>query len=179
MMSNQAQPTPGESITQAAKSIFAELHQAILSQEKGVLSRDVDAVHDMRVASRRLRVALSNFAICCEPSERRRMRVLLGKLADALGGVRDLDVLASVLKKYQTAIEPNERKYIASLIRRLRARRLRRYRRLEAFLQSKDYTIFKLEFLSALQLERGANHPTKHQETDGQSTQSEEGLAGR
>lgn len=176
-MSDQAQPTPGESISQVAQSIFAELHQAILSQEKGVLNRDVDAVHDMRVASRRLRVALSNFAVCCEPSERRRMRALQGKLADALGGVRDLDVLVSVLKKYQTTIDPNERKYIATLIRRLRARRLRRYRRLEAFLQSEDYIIFKREFLSVLQLERGANHPTKYQETDGQSAQSEESLA--
>lgn len=178
MMSDQNQPTSEESITQVAKSIFAELHQAILSQEKGVLSRDVDAVHNMRVASRRLRVALSNFSVCSEPSERRRMRALLGELADALGGVRDLDVLVAALKKYQTTIEPNERKYIAALIRRLQARRLYRYRRLEAFLQSADYIIFKREFLSVLKLEHGENHPTKHQETDGQSSQSEENLAG-
>jgi CHAD domain-containing protein len=169
MMSDQTQPTPGESISQVAQSIFAELHQAILSQEKGVLGRDADAVHDMRVASRRLRVALSNFAVCCEPSERRRMRALLGKLAEALGGVRDLDVLVSALKKYQTTIESNERKYIAALIRRLRARRLRRCRQLETFLHSEDYIIFKREFLSALQLDRAANHRSEKQETDGQS----------
>lgn len=168
-MSDQAQPTPEESITQVAKRIFAELHQAILSQEKGVLNRDADAVHDMRVASRRLRVALSNFAACCEPSARRRMRALLGELADALGGVRDLDVLVFALKKYQTSIESGQRKYIAALIRRLRARRLCRCRCLETFLQSEDYIIFKHEFLSVLQLGRGAGHPSEHQEPNGQS----------
>jgi len=177
IMSDQTQPIPGKTITQVAQRIFAELHQAILSHEGGVLSMDVDAVHDMRVASRRLRVALSNFAACCESSERRRMRTLLGKLADALGGVRDLDVLVSALKKYQTAIEPNERKYIESLIRRLRARRRYRCRRLETFLQSEDYLIFKREFLSVLKLDHAA-HSTEHQETDGQSAQSKETLAG-
>src|ERR1051326_7444370 len=111
MKSDQAQPTPGESITQVAKRILAESHQAILSHEEGILNRDAEAVHDMRVASRRLRVALSNFAVCCEPRERRRMAALLGKLADALGRVRDLDVLVSALKKYQASIEPHEQKY--------------------------------------------------------------------
>src|ERR1041385_2673603 len=120
-MSNQARPKPGKIITQTAKSLFAELHQAILSHEEGALSRDEDAVHDMRVASRRLRVALSNFAVCCKSSDRRRMQKLVGKLADALGGVRDLDVLVSALKKYQTTIAPSEQKYIEALIRRLRA----------------------------------------------------------
>ncbi len=143
-MSNQAQPTPGESITQAAKRIFAELHQAILSQEKEVLSRDVDAVHDMRVASRRLRVALGNFAVCCEPSERRRMRALLGKLADALGGVRDLDVLVSALKKYQTAHRAERTEIHRGSDPPLAARRLYRYRRLEAFLAKRG-----LQYLQA------------------------------
>ena len=179
MKNHRVQPTPGESITQVAKRIFAELYQAVLSQEAGVLDRDVEAVHDMRVASRRLRVALSNFMVCCEPDERRRMRALLGKLADALGSVRDLDVLVAALKRSQTSIAPDEQKYMAALIRRLRARRLRRCRRLESFLQSEDYAGFKREFLAVIQLDRGADYRAEHEETDGQSAQSEESLARR
>lgn len=174
MTQPQIQFTPLTSIAQVASQIFAALHQAILAQEAGVLDRDVEAVHDMRVAVRRLRVALSNFAACCEPSGRRRMRSLLNQLADALGNARDLDVLIEDVKKYQTRIEINERPQIAALIRRLQARRLRRYHRLVAFLQSEDYLEFKLEFLSAIKLAHEPADTTAHQETDGQSTQSQE-----
>jgi CHAD domain-containing protein len=179
MTNHQIQPTLETPVTEVARHIFAELYQAVISEQEGVLRRDVEAVHDMRVASRRLRVALSNFAACCQGDERRRMRRSLGHLADALGSVRDLDVLVAALKKYQAGLEPDEQKHIAALIRRLRARRLRRCRRLEAFLQSEDYATFKREFLSVLQINRGAEHLTEHQETYGQSFQSEETVAAR
>jgi CHAD domain-containing protein len=148
---NHFRPAPAETLEQIAKRVFAELYQAILAQEEGVRARDAEAVHQMRVASRRLRVALSNFAACCEPNERRRMRAILGQLADALGGVRDLDVLIEALKQYQTSLPSNEQKNIAALIRRLQARRRRRRHQLDIFLGSEDYAHFKRDFLSPRQ----------------------------
>lgn len=54
---------------------------------------DVEGVHDMRVASRRLRSALRDFAPYLRRSKRLdEARAELKRLADALGTVRDLDV---------------------------------------------------------------------------------------
>ena len=139
-----------ESLAELAQKIFAELYQAIISQEEGVWKHEVEAVHQMRVATRRLRVALSNFAVCCEPGLRRSMRALLGELARLLCGVRDFDVMVATLHEYKSCLPASEQKYLSALIRRLRARRLRRRRALEAFLLQEDYARFKREFLSAL-----------------------------
>lgn len=53
--------------------------------------KDVEAVHDMRVASRRLRAALALFEPCL-PSQARACRKKVGSLTGALGRARDLDV---------------------------------------------------------------------------------------
>jgi CHAD domain-containing protein len=150
IMVDQGPYTPPDSLAHLARGVFAELHHAIITQEEGVLSLDVEAVHDMRVACRRMRVALSNFAVCCDPEGRRRMRALLNKLADALGEVRDLDVLLAALKKYKKSLPPGERRHLADLIGRLRARRLRRCRRLKEFLRGADYAAIKRDFLPTL-----------------------------
>jgi CHAD domain-containing protein len=71
-------------------------------------SGDADALHDMRVALRRLRSLLQNFegeknAPIFTPALRkefREQRAELGKLGDALGAVRDHDVLDDYLKTY-------------------------------------------------------------------------------
>jgi CHAD domain-containing protein len=68
---------------------------AVRTTEAGTRTGDVDAVHDMRVATRRLRSALRTF----RPVLRRwqPVRDELKWLATALGGVRDRDVMAARL----------------------------------------------------------------------------------
>ncbi len=69
---------------------------------------DADALHDMRVAIRRLRSLLQNFEGDKKApilngklrNEFREQRAELGKLGDALGFVRDHDVLDEYLKTY-------------------------------------------------------------------------------
>src|SRR5262245_48082602 len=92
---------PG-SVEQLARQIFTDFHQTIIFHESGSLAGDVESVHDMRVAVRRLRVALSNFAVCAPKEVRKRLRSILENLADALGGVRDLDVMIATMKTSQT-----------------------------------------------------------------------------
>src|SRR5262249_39368908 len=84
---------PPESIEKLAERIFTDLHQTIISHESGSVDGGVGSVHDMRVTVRRLRVALNNFAVCVPKEDRKRLLLRLGNLADALGGVRDLDVM--------------------------------------------------------------------------------------
>lgn len=69
---------------------------------------DADALHDMRVAIRRLRSALQNFegmpeVVLVSPvvrNEMKKQRRRAGELGDALGAVRDYDVLDDYLKDY-------------------------------------------------------------------------------
>jgi len=137
-----------ESIEQLTKRIFTELHQAILLHESGSLDGDVEAIHDMRVAVRRLRVALSNFAACVPKQVRKRLRLRSENLALALGNVRDLDVMIAVMKASLPTRSEEEKVAISALIRRLRARRRFRLRALKNYLRGEQYAAFKHKFLS-------------------------------
>ncbi|HVF28118.1 MAG TPA: CHAD domain-containing protein [Pyrinomonadaceae bacterium] len=61
---------------------------------------NIEGVHDMRVASRRLRSAMKDFELFLRgKSGLRGMRAEVRKVADALGGVRDQDVAIAALEK--------------------------------------------------------------------------------
>jgi CHAD domain-containing protein len=63
---------------------------------------DIEGVHDMRVASRRLRGALRDFAPYVRKRRLSDVNDELKKIADALGGVRDEDVAMLALEKLAT-----------------------------------------------------------------------------
>lgn len=132
-----------------ARKLFGELQQAIIQYELQAKSGDVEAVHDMRVGIRRMRVMLSNFAVCIPKKDRQRLRLSVKKMADALGGVRDLDVMIESLKASQKSQTSEVRSAIANFIRQLRAKRRSRLKRLAAYLNSEEYAAFKREFLPA------------------------------
>lgn len=91
-----------------ASKLFGYLWGVAWSHAAGTLAGDADALHDMRVAIRRLRSALQNFegpkdAPLLGPRLRGELaaqRRKLSKLGDALGAVRDRDVLDDYLKDY-------------------------------------------------------------------------------
>ena len=135
-----------ESVEQLAKRIFTDLHRAITSHETGSLDGNVESVHDMRVAVRRFRVALTNFAVCMRKEDRKRLQSKLENLADALGGVRDMDVMIAAMKTSMLKRSSQEKTAVAGLIQRLRARRRKRLKTLMDYLRGKEYADFKHEF---------------------------------
>jgi CHAD domain-containing protein len=139
------EPRRQESVEQLARQVFTDLHQTIVSHESGSFAGDVDSVHDMRVAVRRLRVALSNFAVCVPKEDRKRLRLRLENLADALGGVRDMDVMIAALKTSLTPRPDQEKSAVSALIGRLRTRRRSRLRGLMKYLGGEEYMGFKSE----------------------------------
>jgi triphosphatase len=145
MVTNEASPQ-AETAARVARRLFRELQQAILQHEAGAVAGDVEAVHDMRVGIRRLRVALGNFAVCLPKENRRRLRASLEHLANALGGARDLDVMIDALNSKQANKTEDERAAIRAFMRRLHARRRRRHGQLVSYLQSEEYASFKREF---------------------------------
>jgi CHAD domain-containing protein len=131
---------------QFAAGVIAELYQLIIAQEQGAISGDVEAIHDMRVAIRRLRVALSNFASTLSREDRRRLQSRLKRLAEPLGEVRDFDVMIEALESSRT-VNPGENA-IKSVIGRLRERRRRRLRKLVGYLRDEEFADFKRDFSS-------------------------------
>jgi CHAD domain-containing protein len=169
MLMRETPPGEAESITQFAGKVFIELHQAIITQEHGALAGDAEAVHDMRVAIRRMRVALSNFSVCFFREDLDKVRLNLEHLADALGGVRDLDVMMTAMELTRKTRPATDHQAIKSFIRRLQSRRRRRLRRLLEYLRGKEYAGFKHQLSFVEQKEEAQNNQISAQEKHGQA----------
>lgn len=79
---------------------------------------DIEFLHDMRVGSRRLRASLSVFGKVFTRDEFRELDKEAGRITDALGVVRDLDVQLETFRKLQAGLPENEAYGIGRLILR-------------------------------------------------------------
>src|SRR3954466_10783930 len=79
---------------EAAAATVAVRAEELFENAEGVLdTSDIERVHDMRVATRRLRAVLEIYAPCFPKAEYRPLLKEVKALADALGARRDPDVL--------------------------------------------------------------------------------------
>ncbi len=83
------------------------------------LGADPEELHQVRVATRRLRAVLRAAAPLLDPAWTESLRAELAWLGGALGPVRDLDVLLERLRAEIVDLEPSERRAAESLLRRL------------------------------------------------------------
>ncbi|MGW4947214.1 CYTH and CHAD domain-containing protein [Actinoplanes sp. NPDC004185] len=74
-----------------------EQREAVEEQDQGVRAGDPEAVHKMRVATRRLRSTLKTFKVSFDPQRAASLSDELKWLADCLGDVRDGQVLEGKL----------------------------------------------------------------------------------
>jgi CHAD domain-containing protein len=123
----QARPIPGfaesRSFREAAARVVEVRTEEVFEHAEHVLDvTDIERVHDMRVATRRLRAALEIFAICFQPAEHKRALSEVKALADALGGRRDPDVAIAGFERVRDALTPAERAGVNHLIDELRGR---------------------------------------------------------
>ncbi len=142
-------PSETESTASFARKLVLELQQAILHYEPQAISGDVEAVHDMRVGLRRLRVAIKNFAACFSEEDRQQWRNRMEHLADALGSVRDLDVMVAALMSQQAsrpAQPAEEQAAFTAFLGRLQTRRRRKLRELRVYFRGEEYAEFKQQF---------------------------------
>jgi CHAD domain-containing protein len=85
---------------------------------------DIERVHDMRVASRRLRAAIEVFWPCFPKAGAKAVLAEVKGLADALGERRDRDVAVATLGSFGAVMPHPDRRGIASLTEELEAERL-------------------------------------------------------
>jgi CHAD domain-containing protein len=115
---------PQATFREAARCTVAVRGPELLEFRAGtLLGADIEELHSMRVASRRLRAALEVYADCFPPAKHRRLLRLVKDTADALSEARDLDVMIDFLAGHAAEVGVEDQPGIESLISLLRDRR--------------------------------------------------------
>ncbi|HEY5487681.1 MAG TPA: CHAD domain-containing protein [Candidatus Limnocylindrales bacterium] len=109
---------------EAACKVLRFNFDRLLKWEAAVRSdSDIEALHDMRVATRRMRAAWRMFDDSFRASRTRKLRRRLEKVADGLGAVRDLDVLIDGLETYRSGLDADDWPGLAPLLSSWRRQR--------------------------------------------------------
>jgi inorganic triphosphatase YgiF len=133
-----------ELFAQAGRRMILDRTEKMLDWCDEVLKHeDIEAVHKMRVASRRLRATLDAFESCSDPAVFKKLYKKIKKAADNLGAARDTDVMLQHLHVRSEQLEDEERPGLQWLISRLKDYRQERQRVLERFLRSLDEDALK------------------------------------
>lgn len=115
---------PETEFRKAAERVLSERLDALVAHEAGAREgADPEELHDMRVASRRLRASLEAFGVCYRGKEFRHVAKQTKELTSALGGVRERDVLLERLESYAASVPADEAPALAHLIARVQAER--------------------------------------------------------
>ena len=126
------QPTYQDAMRTLIGSRWEDVWKAVPRAAEGV---DIEGVHDVRVASRRLRAAMDVAAPAFPASWYKPLHKLAKEITSELGEVRDRDVMLEYLTAEREAAPPNERPGIDRLIARIDRERIAARAEMEAFLQ--------------------------------------------
>ena len=113
---------PDAEFREAAAQAVEVRAREVFDLAQGVLDTgDIERVHDMRVATRRLRAVMEIFAACFPKKEHRALLREVKRLADTLGERRDPDVMIAALETIAASLSAEDRPGIESLEDALRA----------------------------------------------------------
>lgn len=131
--------TPDATFREAAASAVEVRAEEVFSfRDRALDTGDIEGVHDMRVATRRLRAAMEIFAVCFPPRQHRRALKEVKRLADVLGERRDPDVMIDGLEGIATKLAAGDRAGIRHLEETLREQQAGANERLAALLDEID-----------------------------------------
>ena len=131
---------PTDPMAEAGRLIFAQQIRRMRSHEAGSRTgEDIESVHQMRVAIRRMRSLFNLIGAHYRPKTTARIERGLRQTARALGAIRDLDVLILDLQDYQETLPLDDQAVLAQVISILDERRSASRVRLNQLLDSKRY----------------------------------------
>jgi CHAD domain-containing protein len=146
---------PEIAMREAAARTIAVRTQEVFEHASGVLdTSDIERVHDMRVATRRLRAALEVFEPCFPKRELKRALRDVKRLADALGTRRDPDVALAAVEAIAAKLGSAERDGIQSFEDELRAHQANGNRELELVLAETIETQLESRLIALAELAR-------------------------
>jgi len=107
-----------------AAVLRTRFNEVISNRGSALNESQVEGIHDMRVSIRRLRSVIRDFADIADKFPLKTLRKDLGKLADALGKVRDLDVAIQALERLAAKTrDPDISAGVLDIVRKFRKRR--------------------------------------------------------
>lgn len=154
-----------DSVEVAGRKLLGAYFSSMLANEEGARSgKDPEAVHDMRVATRRMRATLraldDHLAGPAVVEVRRGVRAL----TQALGEVRDLDVLLGHAKEFQAELSVDQRSDLDSLLDEWTDKRKRARKGLILLLNSREYARFRKRMKRYINDEAATLPPDKDEE---------------
>ena len=115
---------PGEPLRAAARRVVAARADDLAGIAPGAVgASDPEALHDVRVAVRRLTSALDVFADGLDEEPRRRARRMLRRDAEPLGRARDLDVQIALVRRFLKTARTGEQAGMAHVLELLASER--------------------------------------------------------
>jgi exopolyphosphatase/pppGpp-phosphohydrolase len=140
-----------EPFAQSGRRLLQERTQKMLEWPEEVLKHeDVEAVHKMRVAIRRLRATLDAYQSICDPKSFKKIYRQVTEIADALGAARDTDVMLLNLHAQLEQMKSEDKAGVEWIIERLQIFRQQKQLELESFLQRLDEEALKQQIESCI-----------------------------
>jgi CHAD domain-containing protein len=118
--SSSVELDPGEPLRIAARRVVAARAADLAAIAPGAVgASDPEALHDVRVAVRRLTSALDVFADGLDEAPRRQARRMLRRDAEPLGRARDLDVQIALVRRFLKGARSGEQAGIEHVLQQL------------------------------------------------------------
>ena len=134
-------------VVEAARKVMRFNFALMLQEEDGTrIGDDIEALHDMRVATRRLRASFEVFRKCFEPGILKPYLKGLRSTGRALGKVRDFDVLLDNMKNYQASLSVEQWEASDVYIQACELERESARIEMLSYLDSKKFASFKRKF---------------------------------
>lgn len=115
---------PSSSVGEVVRSTIAKSTTRLITHDADVrVGIDPEGVHQVRVATRRLRSDLRTFRSLLDRGWHDALRTEVGWLGGELGPVRDLDVLGERLRRHALLLPDDDAANVATVLDRLRVRR--------------------------------------------------------
>ena len=126
---------PNVAFRDAGKAILRHQLALLLAALPGVAADQPEAVHDLRVASRRLRASLAVFGKLFSTEGAGEIERQAARITEAFGSVRDLDVQIEALRKTRTGLDAAADYGVKRLIERLAKQRTKERKALKKLLE--------------------------------------------
>ncbi len=134
---------PDDTLAEAGrKTLRYHFAEMLHHQEGTILGEDIEELHDMRVAVRRMRVTFEIFQDAFDPKATKRHRKNLRATGRALGRVRDLDVFIEKANHYLETLPEEQREGLSTLVHAWEDQRQTARQRMLKFLEGERYRSF-------------------------------------
>lgn len=145
---------PDKTLETCAKLIIVSYFREMMSHKEGAIDgTDIKFVHDIRVASRRLRAAMDNFAACFEKEPFKKHYKQVRTITRTMGAVRDLDVLIARFQNELPTLSEVEQGNIQGLIEHLQQEREEARKPMVNLFTELDASDFGTQFLTFFEAE--------------------------